>query len=79
MKYIDELLLDEHRKDIERDVKLIHLEQEALNKKVFRSNLFTLSMENFGKWLISRGERLVQRYETPAKRCQPAKQKSYAH
>jgi len=79
MKHIDELLLREHQQAIQQDMKQIHLEQEVLNAKVFRPNLFTRSMENFGKWLIIRGEVLVKRYETPRKRCKPAHQNSYAH
>ena len=78
-KRLDELLLEEHRKDIQRDIQQIRLEEQVRKTKVFRPNLFTRSMENFGKWLIARGEILVKRYETPAKKCRSAGQSSYAH
>jgi hypothetical protein len=76
---LDEYLLEERLNDIQRDMQQIHLEQKAQRGKVFQPNLFTRSMETFGKWLILRGERLVKRYETPKKRCQHVTQKSYAH
>jgi hypothetical protein len=76
---MEEYLLEERRKDIQREVQQIHLEQRAMRGQVFRPNLFTRSMENLGKWLISYGETLVKRYEAPKKRCQHAGQNSYVH
>lgn len=76
---LDELLLEERRRDIQRDIQQIRLEKQALKSKVFHPNVFTRLMENFGKWLITRGEILVKRYETPAKKCRSAGQSSYAH
>ena len=76
---MNEYLLEEHRKDIQRDMQQIHLEQMALRGRVFHPNAFTRSMEALGKWLITRGELLVKRYESPKKRCQHAGQNSYAH
>lgn len=76
---LDELLLEEHRKDIHRDIQQIRLEQQALRTKVFHPSLFTRSMEKIGKWLIARGEILVKRYETPAPKCKSTGQSSYAH
>jgi hypothetical protein len=76
---MNDYLLEEHLKDIRRDMQQIHLEQEALRGRVFRPNTFTRSMEAFGKWLITRGELLVKRYESPKKRCQHAGQNSYAN
>ncbi len=75
---MDEYTNEEYRKNIARDVKQIHLEQKVQQTKVYRPNLFTRSMENLGKWLIVRGERLVKRYETPTKKCKTVSQ-SYAH
>jgi hypothetical protein len=76
---MEEYLLEEHRKDIQREVQQIYLEQKAMRGRVFQPNVFTRSMENLGKWLISRGETLVKRYEAPKKRGQHASQKSYVH
>ncbi len=75
---MDEYTNDEYRKNIVRDVKQVHLEQKAAQMRIYQPNLFTHSMENFGKWLIVRGEKLVKRYETPTKKCRTANQ-SYAH
>lgn len=76
---MNEYLLEEHRKDIQRDMQQIHLERKALRGRVFHPNAFTRSMEALGKWLITRGELLVKRYESPKKRCGHAGQNSYAH
>ena len=75
---MDEYTNEEYRKNITRDVKQIHLEQKAAQMRIYQPNLFTRSMENFGIWLIVRGEKLVKRYETPTKKCRTANQ-SYAH
>ena len=75
----DEYLFEEHLKNIQREMKQIRLEEQVLRGKAFQPNLFTRSMENLGKWLISHGETLVKRYDTPKKRCQHASQNSYAH
>ncbi len=76
---IDELLLEERRKDLQRDIQQIRLEEQALQAKGFHPSVFTRSMEHFGKWLITRGEILVKRYETPSKKHKPAGRSSYAH
>ena len=47
---LDELLLEERRRDIQRDIQQIRLEKQALKSKVFHPNVFTHLMENFGKW-----------------------------
>jgi len=79
MNGMEEYLLEERRRDMQRDIQQIRLQQKALRGRVFQPNLFTRSMESVGKWLISRGETLVKRYETPKKRCQHVSPKSYAH
>jgi hypothetical protein len=75
----DKFLSEEHRKDMQRDIQQIVLEQRAVRITIFRPSLFARSMENFGKWLIHQGEILVKRYETPSKKCRPARRNSYAH
>ena len=74
---MEEFLLEEHRRDIKREVSHIRLQELALKRKVFRPNWFTRAMQNLGQWLIVRGERLVERYEIPANKCQS--KRSYAH
>jgi hypothetical protein len=76
--FMEEILIEEHRKDIRRDIKHIHLEEQALTGRIYRPNWFTHAMQNLGRMLIAQGERLVKRYETPKKRCQQSTQ-SYAH
>lgn len=75
----DEYLMEERRKNIQRDMEQIHLEEKFSKRKIYRPNLFSHSMETLGKWLILRGETLVKRYETPKKKCQHINQNSYAH
>ena len=80
MNYLmEEQLLEEHRKDIRREMNHIHLERRTLRGKVFRPNWFTRSMQRFGQWLIAQGEGLVKRYETPAKKPCQQSGRSYAH
>lgn len=76
---LDEFLSEEHRKDMQHDIQQINLEKTVVPIKAFRPSLFTRSMENLGKWLIHQGEGLVKRYESPSKKCQPARRNSYAH
>jgi hypothetical protein len=75
---IEEILAEEHRKDIRHDINHIRLEEKALKGRVYRPNWFTHAMQNLGRILIAQGERLVKRYETPKKRCQQSGH-SYAH
>jgi hypothetical protein len=75
---IEEILIEEHRKDIRRDMAHIRLQEQAMQGKIYRPNWFTHAMQNLGRALIAQGERLVKRYETPKKRCQQSGH-SYAH
>ncbi len=76
---IEEHLVEEHRKNIRREIGLIYLERQALQGKVFRPNWFTRAMQSFGQLLITQGEGLVKRYEIPTKKaCQQAGRR-YAH
>ena len=80
MNYLmEEQLLKEHRKDIQRAMGHIHLEGRALRGRVFRPNWFTRAMQILGQWLIAQGEGLVKRYETPAKKGCQQPGRSYAH
>jgi hypothetical protein len=79
MNYLTEEQLEEHRKDIQNEIGHIHSEGQALRGRVFRPNWFTRGMEGFGQWLIAHGERLVKRYETPAKKPRQPSGRSYAH
>ena len=76
---MDEILLEERRRQIGNDMHQIRLEEEAMRGRPFQPNAFTRSMETLGKWLISGGELLVKRYETPKKRGQHASSNGYAH
>ena len=75
---MEEYLLEEHRRDIKREVSHIRLQELALKSRVFRPNWFTRAMQGLGQWLIAQGERLVKRYEVPTNKCHSSKQ-SYAH
>jgi hypothetical protein len=75
---MEEHLIEEHSKDIRREIDHIHLEGRALRGRVFRANWFTRAMQRLGQWLIAQGEGLVKRYETPAKKTGQQSGRSYA-
>lgn len=63
---MEEYTLEEHRKDIDRELTDIRLQEQALNGKAHRPSLFTHTMQRLGQWLIVRGEKMVKRYEAPS-------------
>jgi hypothetical protein len=75
---IEEMTAQEHRNDIRQTIQHIRLEEKALQTKVYHPNWFTHAMQHLGRLLILQGERIVKRYETPKKNCQPSG-RSYAH
>lgn len=75
---MEEYLIEEHRKDIKREVSRIRLQEQALKGGAFRPSWFTRAMQGLGQWLIARGERLVKRFEISDCPCQSSKQ-NYAH
>lgn len=75
---MEEYLVEEHRRDITRELTNIRLQERALKIRVFRPNWFTQIMRRLGQWLIVRGERLVDRYEVPAN-CTARSKRTYAH
>jgi len=75
---MEDYSLEEHRKDLARELTDIHLQQLALNNKTYRPNLFTYTMQRLGQWLIVRGEKMVKRYEAPSNNTKSSKRK-FAH
>ncbi|HET7142693.1 MAG TPA: hypothetical protein VFI68_01630 [Anaerolineales bacterium] len=75
---MDEYLVEEHRRDIKRELTHIRLQEQALKSRVFHPNWFTHTMQRFGRWLIMRGQRLVKRYEVPAN-CTKVSEQRYAN
>jgi|OpeIllAssembly_1097287.scaffolds.fasta_scaffold1044814_2 hypothetical protein len=75
---LEEILAEERRRDIIREMDGIRLEEQALKVRVYRPNWFTRTMQGFGEWLIARGEGLVKRYEIPGNRA-PSSRQGYAH
>ena len=63
---MEEYTLEEHRKDLARELEDIRLQKLALKSKKYRPSLFTHGMQRFGQWLIVRGEKMVKRYEVPS-------------
>ena len=76
---MEEYLVEEHRKDIAREITDIRLQKHASKSRVFHPNWFTHTMQRLGQWLIMRGERLVERYEVPATNCAKSSKQGYAH
>ena len=75
---LEEYLAEERRRDITREIIDIHLQEHALGSIVYRPNWFTRAMQGLGQWLIIRGEKMVRRYEIPAK-CPPSTDQRYAN
>jgi hypothetical protein len=75
---MEKYLIEEHRRDIERELANIRLQKEALKSRTTRQNWFTHTMQKFGQWLITCGEELVKRYEVTANPKTSSEQK-YAH
>ncbi len=75
---LEEYLVEEHQRDIERKLNDIQLQGQAVKVRAYRPTLSTRVMRGFGQWLIERGEGLVKRYETPSKKRQPSNRR-YAH
>ena len=76
--FMEEILAEEHRREIMREFAAIRLEEQALNSRVYRPNWFTQIMQGLGQWLITRGEELVKRYEIPES-CATSSKHGYAH
>ena len=76
--FMEEYLVEEHRRDITRELTNIRLQEQAVKSRIFHSNWFTHTMRNLGQWLIVRGERLVKRYEVSAN-CTTSPEHRYAH
>jgi hypothetical protein len=75
---LEEILAEEHRKGIAREVEGIRIEEQALEARGHQPNWFARAMQSFGGWLIARGESLVERYEIPQS-CTPPRKHGYAH
>ena len=75
---LEEYTIEEHRKDITRELDDIRLQEQALNGKAPRPSIFSHTMQRLGQWLIVRGERLVKRYEISAN-CTTSSKQKYAH
>ena len=75
---LEEYTLEEHRKDINRELDDIRLQEQALNGKAHRPSLFAHTMQRLGQWLIVRGEKMVKRYEAPSNSTKSSKRK-FAH
>ncbi len=75
---LEEYMVEERRRDVLREMDSIRLEEQALEAKVYHPNWFTRTMQGFGVWLITRGEKLVRRYEIPGNRT-PSSRQGYVH
>ena len=76
---MEEQLIEEHHRDIQRNISHIRLEGQALRGRVFHPNWFTRAMQGLGQLLIAQGEGLVKRYETPSKKSRQQSDRRYAH
>lgn len=70
---LEEILAEERRRNIIREVEGIRLEKQAREARVYHPNWFTHTMQGFGEWLIARGEDLVKHYQVPDSRTTPSR------
>jgi hypothetical protein len=75
---MEDYSLEEHRKDLARELEEIRLQKLTLDNKAYRPSLFTHTMQRLGQWLIVRGEKMVKRYEAPSNSTKSSKRK-FAH
>ena len=75
---LEEYLVEEHQRDIERELSGRQLQGQAVNVRVYRPNLSTRILRGFGQWMIERGEGLVKRYEAPTQNRRNSNRR-YAH
>ena len=75
---VEENLVEEHRRDITRELTDIRLQEEALKGKVYHPGIFTHTMRRLGQWLIARGEKMVKRYEAPSNSAKSSEHR-FAH
>jgi hypothetical protein len=76
--FMEEYSLEEHRKDITRELDDIRLQDLALENQAHRPRLFSNTMQRLGQWLIVRGEKMVKHYEVPSNSKKSSKHK-FAH
>jgi len=65
----NEFMAEYHRQDILKYVEQIHLEELALQSRVYRPGFFARTMYNVANWMISTGKKLRKRYEVPCVDC----------
>ena len=65
----NEFMAEYHRQDILKHVEQIHLEELALQSRVYRPGFFARTMYNVANWMISTGKQLRKRYEVPCVDC----------
>ncbi len=75
----NEFMAEYHRQEILEEAEHIHLEQIAIQARVYRPRFFQRSMFNFANWMISTGKQLRKRYEIPTVNCGHSSTESYAH
>lgn len=75
---VQAILAEEHRQEINRQIRRIRLEEQALRAGSSRTDWFSRRMHGLGRWLIARGQGLVERYEAPQNLYHPTDRR-FAH
>ncbi len=72
-----EFMAEYDRQHILEEAEEIRLENLATRSRVYRPGLFERTMFHFANWMISTGNQLRERYETPAVRCHQSPTRSF--
>jgi hypothetical protein len=72
-----EAMAELNRKEIEREMRHIRGEEQALTTRVQGPGWFTRSMYAFANWMISTGKQIRHRYEVPAADCRSVPTRSF--
>ncbi|HMX18756.1 MAG TPA: hypothetical protein PLD33_10325 [Anaerolineales bacterium] len=75
---LEEYLVEEHQREIEREMNSAQLLGQTVKAGVYHPTLSTRLLRGFGQWMIEKGEDLVKRHEIPAQNRRTADQR-YAH
>lgn len=61
-----EVLMEERRADLRREIEQLRLEREADSAKPRKLNWLECRMHDLSMWMVRTGERLHRRYHDPA-------------
>jgi len=74
----NDFMAEYHRQDLVKESEKIHLENIALESRVYRTGLFAKTMHSLASWMILTGKKLHARFEIPTVHCHQTRSNSFA-